>query len=117
MLTRVTGRRDPAEKSGWHAELETIVAITETGPLSMNASLPPADRSGLLSRAAAASIALVLGVATATGLFVAKIARTYATPTGGTSLTNTDDSGAFGGSGQVSPEQLNQPPAGRSHGS
>jgi hypothetical protein len=82
----------------------------------MNASLPSAARSGVLGRAAAASIALVLAVATATGLFVAKIARSYATPTGGTGLANTDEGGSTG-SGQVSPQQLDQPPAGRSHGS
>ena len=81
----------------------------------MNAS--PASGSGLLGRVAAASIALVLAVATATGVFVAKIARSYATPTDSTGLTNTDDGAGSGGSGLVSPEQLDQPPAGRSHGS
>lgn len=77
----------------------------------------PTRSSGLLGRAAAASVALVLAVATATGLFVAKIARSYAAPTDSTGLTNTDDGGGFGGSGLVSPEQLNQPPAAGSHGS
>ena len=78
-----------------------------------------ANRSSLLGRAAAASAALVLAVATATGFFVAKIARSYAAPTGGTGLTNSpaDDSGTFDGSGQLSPPQQDQPPAGRSHGS
>jgi len=76
-------------------------------------------RSGVLGRAAAASVALVLGVATATGIFVAKIARSYANPNNpnsGTGLTEPDDGGGFNGFGQVS-QQQDQQPAGRSHGS
>ena len=74
-------------------------------------------RSGPLGRAAAASIALVLAVAAATGLFVTKIARSYGTPTDGTGLTDSGNGTGFGGLGQLSPQQLDQPPAGRSHGS
>ncbi|HEU5269688.1 MAG TPA: hypothetical protein VFU36_07175 [Jatrophihabitans sp.] len=83
----------------------------------------PASRSGVLGRAVAASAALVLGVATATGIFVAKIARSYANPGTGTGLTNgpgTDD-GAYGGTydgfGQISSGQQDQQLSGRSHGS
>jgi hypothetical protein len=85
----------------------------------MDASRPAARRPNVLGRAAAASAALVLGVATATGFFVAKIARSYAAPNSGTGLTNSpaDDGGTFDGFGQVSGPQQDQPPAGRSNGS
>ena len=78
----------------------------------------PPSGSGVLGRAVAASAALALGVATATGFFVAKIARSYAAPNGSTEFSNSpaDDNGSFDGSGQLSP-QLNQPPVGSSHGS
>jgi hypothetical protein len=80
----------------------------------------PTNRSGVLGRAVAASVALVLGVATATGIFVAKIARSYATPNPGTGLTDntgSTDDGGYGGFGQISPGQQDQQLSGRSHGS
>jgi hypothetical protein len=84
----------------------------------MNANLPSAARPNVLHRAIAASASLVLVVATATGIFVTKIARSYAANDGSAGTVepqNDDGFGGFGG-GQLSPPQ-DQPPAGRSHGS
>jgi hypothetical protein len=82
----------------------------------MNASLPP-SHSGVLRRAVAASVALVVGIATATGIFVVKIARSAASPSSGT-VTDPVDQGGFGSfGGGLSGPQQDQPPAGRSHGS
>jgi hypothetical protein len=89
----------------------------------MNANRPvPAARQNTLNRAVAASAGLVLAVATATGFFVAKIARSYAAPANdGGSAGTVDQQGSNGfdqnGFGQLSQPQQDQPPAGRSHGS
>ncbi len=82
----------------------------------MTANLPP-SHAGVLRRAVAASAALVVGIATATGIFVVKVARPAASPSSGT-VTDPVDQGRVGGfGGGLSAPQQDQPPAGRSHGS
>jgi len=84
----------------------------------------PASGRGVLNRAMAASAALVVGAVAVTGVFVAKIARSYAAPgstvSGGTGDQNSpfSDDGSFGDQGsQLGQPQLYQPPVGSSHGS
>jgi len=87
---------------------------------------------GVLNRAVAASTALVVGAVAVTGVFVAKIARSYAAPGSNSGNTGSVDqqgnqsgddgnffggTGGTGGSGSVSQPQQNQQPAGSSHGS
>jgi hypothetical protein len=87
------------------------------------ASYPPARRRGanpVLNRAFAAGATLVVGTVAVTGIFVAKIANSYAaTHSGGTTTTGrTDGGGGSGvGGGQVSVPQPNQAPIGGSNGS
>lgn len=84
---------------------------------------PPAGRSGnkVLNRALAAGAALVVGTVAMTGIFVAKIANSYAaTHSGGsTSNQNTDNAGTdgTGDGGQVSVPQQNQSSLGGTNGS
>lgn len=87
---------------------------------------PPTGRSGnkVLNRAYAAGAALAVGTVAITGIFVAKIANSYAaTHSGGSggSATNqgTDNGSTDGtsGGGQVSVPQQSQSPVGGSNGS
>ena len=81
---------------------------------------PPAPRSSnkVLNRAFALGAALVTGVVAVTGVFVAKIADSYAAGHTSTSVTNQDsDSGDGTDGGQVSVPQQNQAPLGGSNGS
>ena len=88
------------------------------------AGYPPPRRRGatsVLNRAFAAGAGLVVGTVAVTGVFIAKIANSYAaTHSGGTATTGRtdDDSGGVdNGGGQVSVPQQNQPPVGGSNGS
>jgi hypothetical protein len=90
------------------------------------AGYPPPRRRGatsVLNRAFAAGAGLVLGTVALTGVFIAKIANSYAATHSGGTPTNgrTDDSGGVGGGGvgggQVSVPQQNQAPVGGSNGS
>lgn len=85
---------------------------------------PPGGRSAsrLLNRAFAAGAALAVGTVAITGIFVAKIANSYAATHSGGSTTNqgtdqgrTDDGTSNGG--QLSVPQQNQAPVGGSNGS
>ena len=71
----------------------------------------------MLNRVIAASAALVLAVAAATGLFVTKIARSYAAPTDSGGTFEPRDDNGVGGQASRSSTAHDQPPAGRSHGS
>lgn len=90
------------------------------------AGYPPPRRRGatsVLNRAFAAGAGLVLGTVALTGVFIAKIANSYAATHSGGTATNgrtEDDSGVGGGGdggGQVSVPQQNQAPVGGSNGS
>jgi hypothetical protein len=82
---------------------------------------PPRGRSPVLNRALVACSALVAGTVALTGVFVAKIANSYAATHSGNTATsgrNDDDGGSTSvGGGQVSVPQQNQPPVGGSNGS
>ena len=88
------------------------------------ASYPPPERrtgNTVLGRAFAAGAALVAGAVAITGIFVAKIAHSYAATHSRTAVTNRGDENPSvgGGSGgdRLSVPQQNQAPLGGSNGS
>ena len=85
---------------------------------------PPGGRGGntVLNRAFAFAAALTVGTVAITGIFVAKIAKSYAATHSGGSGTNqgTGQGSTDGGTGngaQLSVPQQNQAPVGGSNGS
>lgn len=84
---------------------------------------PPSGRGNrVLNRAYAAGAALTAGTVAITGIFVAKIAHSYAATHSGGSVTNqgSDQGGTndgTGNGGQLSVPQQNQAPVGGTNGS